>query len=115
MKAGLAIALCFYWILFILALSPVLDGNPLYDAGYYTTADTGNFTGIDPNTDIGDVTLFTAIGAVIGAIGNFFILAFLGIGLPFDLPTWLQLMFTGWQVFISAVTAMTLISFIYEG
>jgi hypothetical protein len=112
MKAWLLIGLTVYWILFILLLTPLMSGNP-FVGSYSINANTGNFTGIDPNTDIEDVTLFTAVGAVIGAIGNFFLFAFLGVttslsGIP-------QLLFSAWQIFITIITSVTLISMIYEG
>jgi hypothetical protein len=111
MKVGLLVILLFYWSIFlILFATGYSEGSPF-------TADY-NVTGSLNTTSIGtgevNDSFFGGVLGVFGAIGRFFALALLGLGLPFDLPLTLQLFFSFWQGIISILTATLIISFFWE-
>lgn len=114
MKFTPLILLSAYWLVFFLLLSPALDGNPF--SATYTT--TGNFTdaeGFDPSTEIESGGFFTGVIGIFTAAGRLFLLAVLGIGLPGDTPTWFQVIFSSWQIFVSIATILAIVSIFWDG
>ena len=103
------IIIILYWIFFTIIFSPLLTQNPLADN--YNVNGTFNMTGFT-ESEI-EPSIFSVIGAWFWTAFRFFCLALFGIGVP-DLPIYIQLPFSLWQLFVSSVTVLAIISIFTE-
>jgi hypothetical protein len=101
-----------YWLVFFLILTPTLAGNPF--TGYTTSGNFTDASGFDPNTEVSSGGFFSGVIGVFTAAARIFLLATLGIGLSIDTPTWFQICFSSWQLFISIATILCIISLFWD-
>lgn len=99
------IVIILYWIAFTIVFSTDLTQNPLSED--YQVNGTLNMSGFGEGEI--EPSIFTVIGAWFWTAYRFFSLALFGIGVP-DLPIFLQLFFTLWQMFMTSVTVLAILS-----
>lgn len=116
-KVQLIVAILIYWTMLIIFFSSAL-GSPL-SSDYNVTSLGFNSTGIDIAGEIDSGGFLGGVfGSVVGifTIGTrFFGLVAFGIGLPSGTPTWVQFIFSSFNVILLCAMLLLIISLFWDG